>query len=237
MYQWLPEEISTEYKEAFEGDRNVCYLDCGGFTYYTPTYQYTVQFSVLLICFIKTVHIKHFIINLPSRRQVLEGGSWTSKIPAALGPSPRWCLPGSGSLPVASGSVPRALQESCPWGCKRPTLVLRGCQLSRRLLFYDFSLKWGQRWSSRGSFHGGKASRVLQSLPLSLDPRPADLVHLSGPLLVLLDQLHFQRRGCSMTVLGARAARTWGAGCRAHGKLSAVPSAPGPRVSSAQALP
>lgn len=39
MYQGLPEEINTADKEAFEGDRNICYLDCGGFTYYTPTYQ------------------------------------------------------------------------------------------------------------------------------------------------------------------------------------------------------
>ena len=32
MYQWLPEEMNTADKEAFEGDRNICYLDCDGFT-------------------------------------------------------------------------------------------------------------------------------------------------------------------------------------------------------------
>ena len=76
----------------------------------------------------------------------------------------------------------------------------------------------GTKMALPGLFHGGRAGRILQSPSLhrSLDPRPADLVHLAGPLLALLDQLHFQRRGCSVTVLRPRAARTWGAGCRAR---------------------
>ena len=88
----------------------------------------------------------------------------------------------------------------------------------------------GTKMALPGLFHGGRAGRILQSpsLHLSLDPRLADLVHLAGPLLALLDQLHFQRRGGSVTVLRPRAARTWGAGCRACSKLSAAPRAPGP---------
>lgn len=64
---------------------------------------------------------------------------------------------------------------------------------------------------------------AFSRVPLSLDPRPADLVHLAGPLLALLDQLHFQRRGCSVTAggwsspnLGRWLQSAWEAECRAQ---------------------